>query len=68
MLSEFSTENVSLNSGLKYLSTGEIRRTLLCRALLSGKKLILLSDPFAGLDVDSRKLLLEFFDKIYFAS
>ena len=53
-----------LDRGLKYLSTGEIRRTLLCRALLSGKKLILLSDPFAGLDVDSRKLLLEFFDKI----
>ena len=31
-----------LDRGLKYLSTGEIRRTLLCRALLSGKKLILL--------------------------
>ncbi len=53
-----------LDRGLKYLSTGEIRRTLLCRALLSKKKLILLSDPFAGLDVESRKLLLEFFDKI----
>lgn len=53
-----------LDRGLKYLSTGEIRRTLLCRALLSGKQLIILSDPFAGLDVESRTLLLEFFNKI----
>ncbi len=44
--------------------TGEIRRTLLARALVSGKKLLILSDPFAGLDVQSRKILLEFFDSI----
>ena len=43
------------------MSTGEIRRTLLCRALLSGKKLLILSDPFAGLDAQSRSILLEFF-------
>ena len=42
-------ENI-LDRGLKFMSTGEIRRTLLCRALLSGKKLLILSDPFAGLD------------------
>ena len=53
-----------LDRGLRYMSTGEIRRTLLCRALLSGKKLIILSDPFAGLDAESRKILLEFFDSI----
>ena len=53
-----------LDRGLKYMSTGEIRRTLLCRALISGKKLLILSDPFAGLDVESRKILLEFFDTI----
>lgn len=51
-----------LDRGLRYMSTGEIRRTLLCRALLSGAKLIILSDPFAGLDAESRKILLEFFD------
>lgn len=51
-----------LDRGLKYMSTGEIRRTLLCRALISRKKLLILSDPFAGLDVDSRKILLDFFD------
>ncbi|MBO4532133.1 MAG: ATP-binding cassette domain-containing protein [Treponema sp.] len=49
-----------LDRGLKYMSTGEIRRTLLARALLSGKKLLLLSDPFAGLDAESRKILFDF--------
>ena len=53
-----------LDRGLRYMSTGEIRRTLLCRALLSGCKLLILSDPFAGLDVASRSILLEFFDTI----
>lgn len=53
-----------LDRGLKFMSTGEIRRTLLCRALLSGKKLLILSDPFAGLDAQSRKILLEFFQAI----
>lgn len=53
-----------LDRGLKFLSTGEIRRTLLCRALLSQKKLLILSDPFAGLDAQSRKILLEFFQTI----
>lgn len=53
-----------LDRGLKYMSTGEIRRTLLCHSLLSGKKLLILSDPFAGLDIESRKILLFFFDEI----
>lgn len=50
-----------LDRGLRAMSTGEIRRTLLCRALLSRKKLLILSDPFAGLDVTSRRILQEFF-------
>ena len=53
-----------LDRGLKYMSTGEIRRTLLCRALLSGNKLLILSDPFAGLDAASRAILLDFFNSI----
>ena len=51
-----------LDRGLRYMSTGEIRRTLLCRALLSGSRLLILSDPFAGLDAESRRILLEFFE------
>ena len=53
-----------LDRGLKYMSTGEIRRTLLARALVSGKELLILSDPFAGLDLQSRTILLDFFDSI----
>ena len=53
-----------LDRGLKYMSTGEIRRTLLAKALISKKKLLLLSDPFAGLDVQSRKILLDFFNVV----
>mgnify|MGYP002852393254 CR=1 FL=1 len=53
-----------LDRGLKFMSTGEIRRTLLCRALLSKKRLLILSDPFAGLDIQSRAILLDFFKTI----
>ncbi|MCQ2959764.1 MAG: ATP-binding cassette domain-containing protein [Bacteroidales bacterium] len=56
-----------LDRGLKYMSTGEIRRTLLVRALVSGKKLLVLSDPFAGLDAESRKILFDFFAEIVLA-
>ena len=53
-----------LDRGLRYMSTGEIRRTLLCRALLSGCRLLVLSDPFAGLDAQSRQILREFFGTV----
>lgn len=56
--------NKILDRGLKYMSTGEIRRTLLCHALLTQKKLLILSDPFAGLDAGSRTILLNFFNEI----
>ncbi len=56
-------ENI-LDRGLRYMSTGEIRRTLLCRAILSNCQLIILSDPFAGLDASSRKILLDFLDSL----
>lgn len=49
-----------LDRGLKYMSTGEIRRTLLARALMSGKKLLILSDPFAGLDAQSRTIIFDY--------
>ena len=49
-----------LDRGLKFMSTGEVRRVLLCRALLSGARLLVLSDPFAGLDSHSRAILFNF--------
>lgn len=53
-----------LDRGLKYMSTGEIRRVILCRALLSNQKLLILAQPFAGLDVQSKEILRDFFSSI----
>ncbi|VFQ43747.1 ATP-binding cassette domain-containing protein [Desulfoluna butyratoxydans] len=36
--------------GLRFLSTGEIRKTLICRALMKEPTLMVLDDPFCGLD------------------
>lgn len=42
---------------VKQLSNGETRRLLLARALAAGPKLLILDDPFAGLDTDGREQL-----------
>jgi len=49
-----------LDRGLKYLSTGEIRRTLLAAALAARPSLLILDEPYEGLDAASRARLLEF--------
>ncbi len=46
-----------LDRGLKYLSTGEIRRTVLCLALVSNPDLLVIDEPFEGLDTESRGIL-----------
>ncbi|EXU73507.1 molybdate ABC transporter ATP-binding protein ModF [Erwinia mallotivora] len=43
----------------KYLSTGETRKTLLCQALMSRPDLLILDEPFDGLDVASRASLTQ---------
>ncbi len=50
----FTGIEATLDRGVKYLSTGEIRRVLLCRALAGKAGLVVLDDPFDGLDSDSR--------------
>ncbi|WP_375752479.1 molybdate ABC transporter ATP-binding protein ModF [Enterobacter roggenkampii] len=46
-----------LNRRFKYLSTGETRKMLLCQALMSEPELLILDEPFDGLDVQSRAQL-----------
>lgn len=48
-----------LSRRFKYLSTGETRKTLLCQALMSEPDLLILDEPFDGLDVASRCQLAE---------
>lgn len=46
-----------LERRFKYLSTGETRKTLLCQALMAQPDLLILDEPFDGLDVASRAQL-----------
>jgi molybdate transport system ATP-binding protein len=46
-----------LDRGLKRLSTGECRRALLCRAVLSRPGLVVVVDPYEGLDTATRASL-----------
>ncbi|MEE4608575.1 MAG: ATP-binding cassette domain-containing protein [Desulfobacteraceae bacterium] len=46
-----------LDRGIRSLSNGEIRKVLILRALLQGPEILILDEPFAGLDRASRKTL-----------
>lgn len=48
-----------LDRRFKYLSTGETRKTLLCQALMAEPDLLILDEPFDGLDVASRQQLAQ---------
>src|SRR5450432_2120794 len=48
-----------LDRGLKYLSTGEIRKVLLCRELLREHGLLIFDEPYEGLDTSTRAVLGE---------
>jgi len=48
-----------LERRFKYLSTGETRKTLLCQALMAQPDLLILDEPFDGLDVASRRQLAD---------
>jgi molybdate transport system ATP-binding protein len=48
-----------LDRGIRYLSSGEMRKVLIARALIKSPKLLILDEPFAGIDAGSRKKLAE---------
>jgi molybdate transport system ATP-binding protein len=53
-----------LDRQLTSLSNGETRRTLLARTLLRRPRILLLDNPFVGLDADSRTLLHEILNAV----
>ena len=53
-----------LNRRFKYLSTGETRKTLICCTLMSKPELLILDEPFDGLDVASRANLAEILSQL----
>jgi len=48
-----------LQRGITLLSTGEMRKTLIARALMKSPRLLILDEPFDGLDEESRVSLGE---------
>jgi len=58
-LSEKMNFGAILGQGLKTLSTGEMRKVVLSRALLRQPQLLVLDEPFDGLDADSVQALQE---------
>lgn len=55
---QFSISHL-LSRRFKYLSTGETRKALLCQTLMGKPDLLILDEPFDGLDVASRAQLGE---------
>lgn len=53
-----------LGRGLKYLSTGEIRKVLLCRELLRKPAWLVFDEPYEGLDSATRVVLSAELDRL----
>ena len=49
----------SLTKKIIYLSSGELRKFLILRTLLKHPRILILDNPFIGLDSASRKLLVD---------
>ena len=53
-----------LERGLRYVSTGEMRKTLLIKAILSNPGLLILDSPLDGLDIASQGELRDIIDEL----
>lgn len=53
-----------LDRRFKYLSTGETRKTLLCQVLMQRPDLLVLDEPFDGLDVNARAQLAQLLETL----
>lgn len=53
-----------LQKKIIHLSSGELRKFLIIRTLLSDPKLLILDNPFIGLDVESRGILMNMLEQL----
>jgi len=53
-----------LNRGLKYLSSGEMRKIIISEALIDSPELLILDEPFDSLDLQSREDLTSLLQKL----
>jgi molybdate transport system ATP-binding protein len=53
-----------LERGIRFLSTGEMRKAVIARALLQSPRLLILDEPFDGLDVAARSRLAEIINNL----
>lgn len=53
-----------LERGIRFLSTGEMRKVVICKALLQQPQLLVLDEPFDGLDQDSHHILQQLISDI----
>ena len=63
ILQLFGIEDL-LPKKLIYLSSGELRKFLIARTLLARPRILVLDNPFIGLDAPSRDLLVEMLERI----
>ncbi len=63
MAEEFDFSGL-LERGIKFLSTGEMRKAVICKALLKQPQLIVFDEPFDGLDQSSCAILKDLISKI----
>jgi molybdate transport system ATP-binding protein len=51
-----------LDRGIRFLSSGEMRKVMIARALIKSPQLLILDEPFDGLDASARLQLAELID------
>ena len=57
-----------LDRGLRFISTGEMRKALLVKALLSEPALLILDSPLDGLDIESQRQMVAIIDELLASS
>jgi len=49
---------------MRHLSTGELRKVIIARALMKSPRLVVLDEPLGGIDADSREEILSLFNSL----